>query len=77
MAAPQKCCFTGFEWTGEPKGETIEFPTTSNQAYKTGSNTDVAILFVHDLVGWKYRNARLLADHYAREVGATVYLPDL
>ncbi|KAF2170326.1 hypothetical protein M409DRAFT_64109 [Zasmidium cellare ATCC 36951] len=73
----QKCCLSGFEWSGEPQGEVIPFPTTSNQAYKTGSSSDVAILFVHDLVGWKYRNARLLADHYAREVGATVYLPDL
>lgn len=27
--------------------------------------------------GWTLNNARLLADHYAKEADATVYLPDL
>lgn len=31
---------------------------------------------VHDAFGWEFNNTRLLADHYAKEVGATVYLPD-
>jgi hypothetical protein len=25
---------------------------------------------------WTFPNTRLLADHYAQEVGATVYVPD-
>lgn len=37
----------------------------------------VAVLIVHDLFGWNLPNARLLADHYAKEADATVYLPDL
>jgi dienelactone hydrolase len=37
----------------------------------------VAIIVIHDLYGWTFPNIRLLADHYAAEVGATVYVPDL
>ena len=31
---------------------------------------------MHDLLGWTFPNTRLLADHYAREANATVYVPD-
>lgn len=72
-----RCCTTGFEWEGQPTGQSIPFPTSSNQAYKTGSSSTIAILFVCDLFGWEFRNNRLLADHLARSVGATVYVPDL
>ncbi|KAJ5098626.1 hypothetical protein N7532_005627 [Penicillium argentinense] len=41
-----------------------------------GSNSDVAILVIHDLFGWTFPNIRLLADAYAEEVNATVYVPD-
>jgi dienelactone hydrolase len=34
------------------------------------------VLIVHDLLGWTFPNVRLLADHYAREANATVYVPD-
>jgi dienelactone hydrolase len=71
-----RCCITGFEWNGEPNGHTIPFPTSSNQAYVTGSSSSVAILFICDLFGWEFRNNRLLADHLAQAVGATVYVPD-
>lgn len=71
------CCVTGFEWDGEPTGHNIAFPTTANQAYVTGSSSSAAILFICDLFGWGFRNNRLLADHLARSVGATVYVPDL
>lgn len=76
MSVP-KCCTTGIEWDGEFNGRTIPFPTSSNQAYVTGSSSSVAILFICDLFGWEFRNNRLLADHLARAVGATVYVPDL
>jgi len=72
-----QCCVTGFEWDGEPKGHTIPFPTSSNQAYVTGDSSSAAILFICDLFGWEFRNNRLLADALARDVGATVYVPDL
>jgi len=72
-----ECCLKGFEWNGTPAGHEIPFPTTSNQAYVTGKNDKVAVLFTADLFGWKFVNLRLLADHFAREIDATVYLPDL
>jgi hypothetical protein len=72
-----KCCTAGFELEGEPIGHTIALPTSSNQAYQTGSSSTVAILFICDLFGWEFRNTRLLADRIARSVGATVYVPDL
>lgn len=72
-----QCCVTGFEWDGEPKGHTIAFPTSSNQAYVTGDSSSAAILFICDLFGLGFRNNRLLADALARDVGATVYVPDL
>ena len=45
--------------------------------YVTGLSSKIAILLLHDLYGWTFTNTRLLADHYAEEVGATVYIPDL
>ena len=69
------CCLEGFRWEGSPEGkETI---LDDHDVYITGDNKTNAVLFLHDGFGWKLNNARLLADHYAREIGATVYLPDL
>lgn len=69
-----ECCKAGFLWNGTPTGK--ETTLGKNKAYVTGGNTDVAILIVHDVFGWTLNNARLLADHYAKEADATVYLPD-
>lgn len=44
--------------------------------YITGSNINAAVLYVHDALGWKFDNARLLADHFAKEANVTVYMPD-
>ncbi|KAB5580892.1 Alpha/Beta hydrolase protein [Coniochaeta sp. 2T2.1] len=68
------CCLKGFEWDGRPNG--VEKTLNGQSYYVTGASQDVAILVVHDLYGWTFTNARLLADHYAAEVGATVYVPD-
>ncbi|OCK85369.1 endo-1,3-1,4-beta-D-glucanase [Lepidopterella palustris CBS 459.81] len=68
------CCKSGFNWDGKPTGK--ETTLAGNKAYVTGSNKDAAILFVHDVFGWTFNNLRLLADHYAKEANATVYLPD-
>ncbi|KAL8847259.1 MAG: hypothetical protein Q9221_007683 [Calogaya cf. arnoldii] len=68
------CCTSGFSWSGTPVGQESQINNTN--VYITGSNHDVAILLLHDIFGWKFGNNRLLADHFAREVGATVYLPD-
>jgi len=68
------CCKSGFQWEGKPIG--TESTIADNKTYVTGNNKDVAILIVHDVFGWTLPNARLLADHYAKEADATVYLPD-
>ncbi|KAI1080839.1 dienelactone hydrolase family protein [Whalleya microplaca] len=69
-----ECCIKGFQWNGTPTGTVGKL--AGKDAYITGENPDVAILIVHDIFGWTFTNARLLADHYAREANATVYLAD-
>jgi dienelactone hydrolase len=68
------CCLTGFEWDGIPSGRVDKLG--QNDTYITGNNPDVAVMLVHDLLGWAFLNSRLLADHYAREANVTVYVPD-
>ena len=69
------CCLSGFEWDGTPIGK--EAKLANNDTYVTGTDKDVAVLLIHDLYGWTLQNTRLLADHFAKEISATVYLPDL
>ncbi|GAB1190845.1 hypothetical protein APSETT444_000010 [Aspergillus pseudonomiae] len=64
----------GFEWEGIPNGQNGKLG--NNDAYITGDNQNNAIMIVHDILGWQFTNIRLLADHYAREANATVYVPD-
>ncbi|KAK4163090.1 putative hydrolase [Cladorrhinum sp. PSN259] len=68
------CCLHGFKWDAEPLGR--EDKINNQNCYVTGSNPDVAIIVIHDLYGWTFGNTRVLADQYAAEVGATVYIPD-
>ncbi|KAI0106382.1 dienelactone hydrolase [Nemania sp. FL0031] len=68
------CCLKTFEWDGTPTGKEVKL--AGIDAYVTGDNKDAAVLFIHDVFGWKYPNNRLLADHYAREANVTVYVPD-
>ncbi|ROW11330.1 hypothetical protein VMCG_00889 [Cytospora schulzeri] len=68
------CCLTGFQWSGTPAGTVGKL--ASNDAYIAGDNPAVAIKLIHDLFGWEFPNIRLLADHIARDAGATVYVPD-
>ncbi|KAJ4993465.1 dienelactone hydrolase family protein [Stagonosporopsis vannaccii] len=68
------CCVTSFEWDGTPQGREEEI--AGLKTYVTGENKEKAVLYVHDALGWGFRNARVLADHYAREANVTVYIPD-
>jgi len=68
------CCKSGYKWDGNPEGH--EGVLANNKAYITGTNKDAAILIVHDAFGWTLINTRILADHFAKEANATVYLPD-
>ena len=69
------CCKSGFKWGGKPEGK--ETTLGKNKAYVTGTSKSAAILYVHDIFGWTLNNARLLADHFAKEANATVYVVDL
>lgn len=69
------CCLKGFQWNAKPKGRDAKLG--GRDCYVTGSNQSVAIMIIHDLYGWTFSNTRILADHYAQEVDATVYVPDL
>ena len=77
----QDCCRKGFLWNGKAVGQETKLqlkdPDMELNVYVTGDNKDKAIFFCHDALGWAFNNTRLLADHFAKEVGATVYLPDL
>jgi hypothetical protein len=70
-----KNCVKGSRWEGEPAGNIVKLGDLD--AYKSGDDSEVAILLIHDAFGWTFRNLRLLADHYARAIGATVWMPDL
>jgi dienelactone hydrolase len=69
------CCLKGFQWDTDVKGK--ETTLAGISCYVTGSDPEVGILVLHDVYGWTFKNTRLLADNYAEEVGATVYVPDL
>ncbi|KAF6811374.1 dienelactone hydrolase family protein [Colletotrichum musicola] len=73
MSIPS-CCLKAFEWDDTPTGRTEV--VANRDVYIAGDNPDAAVVIIHDLLGWTFPNARLLADHYAREANATVYLPD-
>ncbi|KAH6641149.1 hypothetical protein F5144DRAFT_545235 [Chaetomium tenue] len=83
------CCLQASLWEGTPTGsETtldgvpnptyIAYPpsTTTTTPQTTPPTTANAILYIHDLLGWTFPNARLAADALARATNATVYLPD-
>ncbi|PSN68667.1 dienelactone hydrolase family protein [Corynespora cassiicola Philippines] len=67
-------CKSGFKWDGKPTGS--EAKLAGLDTYITGTSKSAAVLIVHDIFGWTFNNARLLADHFAKEANATVYLPD-
>jgi dienelactone hydrolase len=70
-----ECCLKGFKWDGQPAG--VEYKVGGLDCYVSSPGSKVAIVVLHDIFGWKFLNNRLLADHLANEVGATVYVPDL
>jgi len=70
-----ECCFKRFEWQGTPVGK--EATLAGKNVYVTRSNSEAAIMLIHDLFGWTLPNLRLLADHYACEADTTAYLADL
>ncbi|CAN9239853.1 unnamed protein product [Alternaria alternata] len=77
MSSPrgfEPCCLKSFNWTGTPSGH--EAKLADNPTYITGSNSEAAVIIIHDGLGWRFKNNRLLADHFAKEANVTVYMPD-
>lgn len=73
---PPSCCLKAFQWDGTPAGTEGYLEGSPNKTYITGTNPHVGVFIIHDLLAWTFPNTRLLADHYAREMDATVYVPD-
>ncbi|KAK5043520.1 hypothetical protein LTR84_011451 [Exophiala bonariae] len=69
-----ECCKSGYKWHGQPVGK--ESTISGKKTYVNGSNDDVAISLVADIFGWTLTNATVLADHFAKDLNATVYVPD-
>jgi dienelactone hydrolase len=69
------CCKSGFAWNGNPQG--TEAKIAGINTYIAGDSKSAAIFMIHDIFGWTFKNLRVLADHFAKEADATVYLPDL
>ena len=67
-------CVTGAVHSGTPAGSVITIG--DREAYVTGSNKENALLYITDVFGYEYNNHRLLADTYAKEIPATVYVGD-
>lgn len=72
-------CGKGTIWVGEPKGVEIQLNNNSISVYhaKPSEESDKAVLYLHDIAGWKFNNSRLLADKLAAETGFHVFIPDL
>lgn len=49
----------------------------NEKAYTVGDSKSAAVLLIADIYGWTLNNTRLLADHFAKEANATVFVPDL
>ncbi|KAH8816620.1 dienelactone hydrolase family protein [Xylogone sp. PMI_703] len=77
---PGACCFTGFQYEGDPVGEIIQVanrptyisrPDTSSSNYVAGS----AVVIISDVFGI-YNNSKLIADNFATNGYLTV-IPDV
>lgn len=68
-------CKTGFKWNGTASGK--ETTLGNAHTYVAGDSKDAAILILTDVFGWTLPNIRLIADHFAKESQAIVYVPDL
>ncbi|KAI8920453.1 dienelactone hydrolase [Entophlyctis helioformis] len=81
MAQPQvlsPCCVEGYLWRGTPHGteSTLGGLPTYVAHPPSGASTATAVLFIHDIFGWKAVNPRLLCDRMAAISGHSVYMPD-
>ena len=71
-----ECCKEGFAWNGTPEGKESKIAGLSTYIASQNKKTEKAILMIHDVFGWTFKNTQLLADHYSKGTGADVYLVD-
>ncbi|KAI0269775.1 dienelactone hydrolase endo-1-3,1,4-beta-D-glucanase [Gloeopeniophorella convolvens] len=79
MSCPD--CYKGFILPGEPKGTTEGTAYFSpapplEDAKPTGSEKKAVVLLT-DIFGLPLPNPRIIADHFAEELGIDVWVPDL
>ena len=77
MSSP--CCVTGSTWSGTPTGsEQVVGGIPTYVARPPGEQTTTKVLILlTDVFGWRFNNARLLADRFAAQAGLVVLVPDL
>ena len=74
-----KHCVEVFIWQGEPTGKEVTVAGLGTYvARPKETKTDgKAILFIHDIWGWKMVNNRLLCDNICQLAQIPVFMPDL
>lgn len=72
-----QCCISGFAWDAKPQGKEDKLGNIDAYITDTPENKNIAIMIIADIFGWTFDNTRVLADHFAKDVGATVFVPDL
>jgi len=71
------CCVTGHLHTGTPLGEVEKIADLDTYVTKPeGGSKTRTIIFLTDIFGWNFPNARLLADEFAK-AGFYVVVPDV
>ncbi|KAA6407447.1 MAG: dienelactone hydrolase family [Lasallia pustulata] len=71
------CCLSGKIHDGTPVGHVEEIGGLQTYVSEPESKSKAkTIIFLVDIFGWEFKNARLLADTYAKD-GFYVYLPDI
>ncbi|KAI4196083.1 MAG: hypothetical protein LQ350_006780 [Teloschistes chrysophthalmus] len=71
-----QCCISGFAWDAKPQGKEDKLGNIDAYITDTPENKNIAIMIIADIFGWTFDNTRVLADHFAKDVGATVFVPD-
>ncbi|KAL9582742.1 MAG: hypothetical protein Q9212_003125, partial [Teloschistes hypoglaucus] len=71
-----QCCISGFAWDAKPRGKEDKLGGIDAYITNTPENKEIAIMIVADIFGWTFDNTRILGDHFAKDVGATVFVPD-
>jgi|SRR6266850_2706828 len=68
-------CYKGFVLPGEPKGSMVG-PDYFTPAPSGVTDHSKAIVLLTDIFGLPLPNPRIVADHFAENVGVDVWIPD-